>query len=153
MQSIRNNALEARATQKILNNNNWSCMILAWTSSILVNIFMLILFWKINLVLNNTQCCSCLFISGRTVVYWGQYKQPQFPPKIDFSGPNYSYSVSCCVSCWLAQQDISCWTHWFHIITTKMFSLKQECSWEIILVLKLCAVWRLKVCILSIRKC
>jgi len=35
------------------------------------------------------QCCSCLFVSGRTVVYRGQYKRPQCPPKIDFGGPNY----------------------------------------------------------------
>jgi len=37
-----------------------------------------------------TQCCSCLFVSGRTVVYRSHYKRPQFVPKIDFGGPNYS---------------------------------------------------------------
>jgi len=36
------------------------------------------------------QCCSCLFVSGRTVVYRGQYKRPQFPLKIDFGSPNYN---------------------------------------------------------------
>jgi len=35
------------------------------------------------------QCCSCLFVSGRTVVYRSHYKRPQFPPKIDFGRPNY----------------------------------------------------------------
>jgi len=35
------------------------------------------------------QCCSCLFVSGRTVIYRSYYKRPQFPPKIDFGGPNY----------------------------------------------------------------
>jgi len=34
------------------------------------------------------QCCSCLFVSGRTVVYRSHFKRPQFPPKIDFGGPN-----------------------------------------------------------------
>jgi len=29
------------------------------------------------------------FVSGRTVVYRSHYKRPQFPPKIDFGGPNY----------------------------------------------------------------
>jgi len=37
----------------------------------------------------NSQCCSCLFVSGRTVVYRIHYKRPQFPRKIDFGGPNY----------------------------------------------------------------
>jgi len=36
-----------------------------------------------------SQCCSCLFVSGRTVVYRSHYIRPQFPPKIDFVGPNY----------------------------------------------------------------
>jgi len=36
------------------------------------------------------QCCSCLFVSGRTVVYRSRYKRPQFPPKVDFGGPNYN---------------------------------------------------------------
>jgi len=36
-----------------------------------------------------TQSCSCLFVSGRTVVYRSHYKRPQFPPKIDFGSPNY----------------------------------------------------------------
>jgi len=40
------------------------------------------------------QCCSCLFVSGRTVVYRGHYKQPQFPPKVDFCGPNYRLQTS-----------------------------------------------------------
>jgi len=35
------------------------------------------------------QCCSCLFVSGRTVVYCSHYKRPQFLPKVDFGGPNY----------------------------------------------------------------
>jgi len=29
------------------------------------------------------QCCSCLFASGRTVVYRSHFKQPQFPTKIE----------------------------------------------------------------------
>jgi len=36
-----------------------------------------------------SQCCSCLFISSRTVIYRSHYKRPQFPPKVDFGGPNY----------------------------------------------------------------
>jgi len=32
---------------------------------------------------------SCLFVSGRTVVYRSHYKRPKFPPNIDFGGPNY----------------------------------------------------------------
>jgi len=35
------------------------------------------------------QCCSCLFVSGRTVVYRSHYKRPQFLPKVEFGGPNY----------------------------------------------------------------
>jgi len=35
------------------------------------------------------QCCSCFFVSGRTVVYRSHYKRPQFPSKVDFGGPNY----------------------------------------------------------------
>jgi len=38
---------------------------------------------------HHNQCCSCLFVSGRTVVYSSHYKRPQFPPKIDFGAPNY----------------------------------------------------------------
>jgi len=41
-------------------------------------------------VIWQTQCCSCLFVHGRTVVYRSHYKPPQFPPKIDFGGLNYS---------------------------------------------------------------
>jgi len=37
-----------------------------------------------------TQCCSWLFVAGRTVVYRSHYKRPQFPPKVDFGGPNYN---------------------------------------------------------------
>jgi len=35
------------------------------------------------------QCCSCLFVFGRTVVYRSHYKRPQFPPEVGFGGPNY----------------------------------------------------------------
>jgi len=46
-----------------------------------------------NAALGLGQCCrprpSCFFVSGRTVVYRSQYKRPQFPPKVDFGGPNY----------------------------------------------------------------
>jgi len=35
------------------------------------------------------QCCSCLFVSGRTVVYRCHYKRPQFPPKVEVGGPTY----------------------------------------------------------------
>jgi len=47
--------------------------------------------WPCRLNVDNepTQCCSCLFVSGRTVVYRSYYKRPQFSPKIDFGGPNY----------------------------------------------------------------
>jgi len=40
-------------------------------------------------VQTTTQCCSRLFVSGRTVVYRSHYKRPQFTPKIDFGGLNY----------------------------------------------------------------
>jgi len=40
------------------------------------------------------QCCSCLFVSGRTVVYRSHYKLPQFPPKVDFGGPNNRLQTS-----------------------------------------------------------
>jgi len=40
------------------------------------------------------QCCSCLFVSGRTVVYGSHYKRPQFPPKVDYGGPNYRLQAS-----------------------------------------------------------
>jgi len=30
---------------------------------------------------------------------------PNFPPKLTLAAPTRGYSVSCCVSCWLAQQD------------------------------------------------
>jgi len=44
------------------------------------------------MILTLSQCCSCLFVSGRTVVYRSHYKRPQFPPKVDFGGPNYRLS-------------------------------------------------------------
>jgi len=40
------------------------------------------------------QCCSCLFASGRTVVYRSHYTRPQFPPKVGFVGPNYRLQAS-----------------------------------------------------------
>jgi len=40
------------------------------------------------------QCCSCLFVSGRTVVYRSHYKRPQFPLKVDFGGPYYRLQAS-----------------------------------------------------------
>jgi len=40
------------------------------------------------------QCCSYLFVSGRTLVYLSHYKRPQFPPKVDFGGPNYRLKAS-----------------------------------------------------------
>jgi len=40
------------------------------------------------------QCCSCLFVSSRTVVYRSHYKRPQFPPRVDFGGPNYRLHAS-----------------------------------------------------------
>jgi len=46
--------------------------------------------WHTHLSLPSTQCCSCLFVSGRTVVYRSHYKRPKFPAKIDFGGPNYN---------------------------------------------------------------
>jgi len=42
----------------------------------------------------HNQCCSYLFHSGRTVVYRSHYKRPQFPPKVDFGGPNYRLLAS-----------------------------------------------------------
>jgi len=44
----------------------------------------------IELLLYLKQCCSCLFVSGRTVVYRSHYKRPQFPPKVCFGDPNYN---------------------------------------------------------------
>jgi len=38
---------------------------------------------------NYSECCSCFFVFGRTVVYRSHYKRPQFAPKVDFGGPNY----------------------------------------------------------------
>jgi len=43
---------------------------------------------------SNKQYWSCLFVSGRTVVYRNRYKRPQFPPKVDFGGPNYRLQAS-----------------------------------------------------------
>jgi len=40
------------------------------------------------------QCCSCLLVSVRTVVYGSHYKRPQFPSKVDFGGPNYRLHAS-----------------------------------------------------------
>jgi len=42
----------------------------------------------------NYQCCSCLFVSGRAVVYtiWFTGLRPQFPPKINFGGPKATAS-------------------------------------------------------------
>jgi len=50
------------------------------------------------MTLTNTQCCSCLFVSGRTVVYRSQYKRPQFQPRVAFGGPNYRLQASHVVS-------------------------------------------------------
>jgi len=44
--------------------------------------------------LGEEQCCSCFFVSGRTVVYRSYYKRPKFPPKVDFGGPNYRLQAS-----------------------------------------------------------
>jgi len=43
---------------------------------------------------NIEQCCRCLFVSGRTVVYRSHYKRPQSPHKVDFGGPNYRLQAS-----------------------------------------------------------
>jgi len=43
---------------------------------------------------SGAQCCSCLFVSGGTVVYRSHYKWPQLPPKVDFGGPNYRLQAS-----------------------------------------------------------
>jgi len=40
------------------------------------------------------QCCSCLFVSGRTVVYRSHYKRPQFFPKVDIGGPHHRLQAS-----------------------------------------------------------
>jgi len=44
------------------------------------------------------QCCSCLFFTGSTVVYRIHYIRPQFPPEVDFCGPNYRLQASHFVS-------------------------------------------------------
>jgi len=40
-----------------------------------------------------TQCCSCIFVSGRTLLY-SHNNCPQFPPKINFGGPSYRLQAS-----------------------------------------------------------
>jgi len=53
-------------------------------------VFLLLPHTSINIY---TLCCSCLFVSGRTVVYRSQYKRPKYPPKITYGGPNYMYRL------------------------------------------------------------
>jgi len=48
----------------------------------------------INICHHCIQCCSCLFVSGWTVVYRSHYNRPQFPPKVYFDGPNYRLQES-----------------------------------------------------------
>jgi len=50
--------------------------------------------WPLKKVCSEAQWCSCLFVSGRTVVYRSHYKRPEFPPKVDFGGPNYRLQAS-----------------------------------------------------------
>jgi len=39
------------------------------------------------------QCCSCLFICGRTVVDRNHYKRPQFAPEVFYGGPKYKLCI------------------------------------------------------------